>query len=150
MTSTIDSPTITLEKITGRLGAHIRGINPSGELSPATVAAIRSALNEHKALVFTDLTLDDAAQGRFAAHFGPLTTAHPTVASAPGAPNVLPVDSERGRANHWHTDVTFVLNPPATSIHAAVDHRHAVRRRDPHREYRRCLPRPAPGAALLR
>ena len=30
-----------------------------------------------------------------------------------GAPNVLPVDSERGRAaNNWHTDVTFVLNPP--------------------------------------
>ena len=32
-----------------------------------------------------------------------------------GAPNVLPVDSERGRANHWHTDVTFVLNPPQAS-----------------------------------
>jgi taurine dioxygenase len=28
---------------------------------------------------------------------------------------VLPVDSERGRANHWHTDVTFVLNPPQAS-----------------------------------
>jgi taurine dioxygenase len=28
---------------------------------------------------------------------------------------VLPVDSEDGRANHWHTDVTFVLNPPQAS-----------------------------------
>jgi alpha-ketoglutarate-dependent sulfate ester dioxygenase len=27
----------------------------------------------------------------------------------------LPVDSEDGRANHWHTDVTFVLNPPLPS-----------------------------------
>lgn len=29
---------------------------------------------------------------------------------------MLPVDSERGRAaNNWHTDVTFVLNPPQAS-----------------------------------
>jgi taurine dioxygenase len=28
---------------------------------------------------------------------------------------VLPVDSEKGVANHWHTDVTFVLNPPQVS-----------------------------------
>jgi len=28
---------------------------------------------------------------------------------------VLPVDSEDGKANHWHTDVTFVLNPPQAS-----------------------------------
>ena len=32
-----------------------------------------------------------------------------------GEPNVLPVDSEDTRANHWHTDVTFVLNPPQAS-----------------------------------
>ena len=32
-----------------------------------------------------------------------------------GAPTILPVDSEQGRANHWHTDVTFVLNPPKAS-----------------------------------
>ena len=32
-----------------------------------------------------------------------------------GEPNVLPVDSEDSRLNHWHTDVTFVLNPPQAS-----------------------------------
>jgi alpha-ketoglutarate-dependent taurine dioxygenase len=38
------------------------------------------------------------------------------VKSADGSPNILPVDSEDGgRANHWHTDVTFVLNPPQAS-----------------------------------
>ncbi len=39
----------------------------------------------------------------------------PTVPAVDGEPNVLPVDSENGRANHWHTDVTFVLNPPQAS-----------------------------------
>ena len=28
---------------------------------------------------------------------------------------MLPVDSERGKSNHWHTDVTFVVNPPQLS-----------------------------------
>jgi taurine dioxygenase len=37
------------------------------------------------------------------------------VPAADGAPTILPVDSELGRANHWHTDVTFVLNPPKAS-----------------------------------
>jgi hypothetical protein len=37
------------------------------------------------------------------------------VPAVDGEPNVLPVDSEDTRANHWHTDVTFVLNPPQAS-----------------------------------
>lgn len=32
-----------------------------------------------------------------------------------GKPAVLPVDSENGSANNWHTDVTFVVNPPQAS-----------------------------------
>jgi taurine dioxygenase len=62
------------------------------------------------------VNLDDEGQQAFARHFGELTTAHPTVPAVDGSPNVLPVDSEGGRAaNNWHTDVTFVLNPPQAS-----------------------------------
>jgi hypothetical protein len=43
---------------------------------------------------------DDDAQVRFASRFGPLTQAHPTVASVEGKPAVLPVDSENGSANN--------------------------------------------------
>jgi alpha-ketoglutarate-dependent taurine dioxygenase len=110
--TTIDGVGLDIQKITGRIGAKVTGIDISGDLDDATVVAIRAALNEHKALVFTDVDLDDAGQERFASHFGPLTSAHPTVAAVEGAPNVLPVDSERGKSNHWHTDVTFVLTPP--------------------------------------
>jgi taurine dioxygenase len=52
--------------------------------------------NEHRALVFRDVSLDDEGQQRFARYFGELTTAHPTVAAVAGAPHVLPVDSEDG------------------------------------------------------
>ncbi|MFF2517146.1 TauD/TfdA dioxygenase family protein [Streptomyces sp. NPDC058086] len=106
---------IEISKVTANIGARVSGADISKPLDEEQVTAIREALNVHKALVFDDVHLDDEGQQAFARHFGDLTTAHPTVAAVDGAPNVLPVDSERGRANHWHTDVTFVLNPPQAS-----------------------------------
>ncbi|WP_413757260.1 TauD/TfdA dioxygenase family protein [Streptomyces sp. MMBL 11-3] len=107
---------IEIRKVTARIGAQVSGVDIGEPLDEGTVTALRAALDEHKALVFDDVDLDDEGQQAFARHFGDLTTAHPTVPAVAGAPNVLPVDSERGRAaNHWHTDVTFVLNPPQAS-----------------------------------
>ncbi len=106
---------IEIRKVTAHIGAQVSGVDIAEPLDEESVAALRAALNEHKALVFDDVDLDDEGQQAFARHFGDLTTAHPTVAAVADAPNVLPVDSERGRANHWHTDVTFVLNPPQAS-----------------------------------
>jgi taurine dioxygenase len=103
-------------KLGARIGAEIRGLDLSAELSDDTIAQIREALNAHKALVFREANIrSDEEQVRFASRFGPLTKAHPTVASVDGKPAVLPVDSENGSANSWHTDVTFVVNPPQAS-----------------------------------
>ncbi|MFB8754877.1 TauD/TfdA dioxygenase family protein [Streptomyces nigra] len=109
---------LEIQKITAHIGARVSGVDVSRPLAEETVTALREALNVHKALVIDDVNLDDASHQDFVRHFGDVTTAHPTVSSIAGAPNVLPVDSERGRAaNHWHTDVTFVLNPPqATTL----------------------------------
>ncbi|MEV0124374.1 TauD/TfdA family dioxygenase [Streptomyces sp. NPDC050703] len=105
-----------IRRIGGRIGAEIHGVDLSAELDPAIVAEINSALLEHKALVFRDQGLDDAGQLRFASLFGELTAAHPTVPSVDGRPEILPVDGGEGiRANHWHTDVTFVRTPPKAS-----------------------------------
>jgi taurine dioxygenase len=106
---------LDIRKITGRIGAEVAGLDLSRPLLPDTIATIRAALNEHKALLFRDAHLDDEGQQRFAGYFGQLTAAHPTVPAVEGEPNILPVDSEQGRANHWHTDVTFVVNPPQAS-----------------------------------
>jgi len=115
MTATSIGTTLGIRKLTARIGAEVTGLGPDLDLDPETITAVRAALNEHKALVFKNVSLDDEGQQRFAGYFGELTTAHPTVPAVPGAPKVLPVDSEDGRANHWHTDVTFVLNPPQAS-----------------------------------
>jgi len=115
MTTTSIGAKLSLRKISARIGAEVTGVSPSLELDPDTVTAVRAALNEHKALVFRGIDVDDDGQQRFARYFGPLTSAHPTVPAVDGEPNVLPVDSEDSRANRWHTDVTFVRNPPQAS-----------------------------------
>ncbi|MFF7177209.1 TauD/TfdA family dioxygenase [Streptomyces sp. NPDC008121] len=113
---TTSSTAFDIRRIGGRIGAEILGVDLSGELAPAVVAEIDSALLAHKALVFRGQNLDDAGQLRFAALFGELTSAHPTVPSVDGQPGILPVDGEEGvRANRWHTDVTFVRTPPKAS-----------------------------------
>src|SRR5215469_18487105 len=112
MATTRSITRLDIRKLTARIGAEVTGAGPDLDLDAEAVIALRAALNEHKALVFRDVSIDDEGQQRFARYFGGLTTAHPTVPAVAGAPYVLPVDSEDGRANHWHTDVTFVVNPP--------------------------------------
>jgi alpha-ketoglutarate-dependent taurine dioxygenase len=120
--TTITETKLEIAKLGSRIGAEIRGLDLSGDLSADTVAQIRAALNEHKALVFREANIrTDEEQVKFASHFGPLTKAHPTVASVEGEENVLPVDSENGSANTWHTDVTFVVNPPQASTLRSID-----------------------------
>lgn len=103
---------LSIHKLTGRVGAVVEGVDLTAPPDPSTVSALRDALNEHKAIVFDDVDLDNAGQERVARWFGELTTAHPNVPAADGTTHVLAVDSETSKANEWHTDVTFVVNPP--------------------------------------
>ncbi|MBJ7289648.1 TauD/TfdA family dioxygenase [Williamsia sp.] len=110
---------LTVTKLGGRIGARIDGIALSGDLDPRTVADINSALLEHKVVFFRDQQhLDDTSQQAFAQLLGDLTIAHPTVTSR--GDTVLPIDSENGKANSWHTDVTFVDRVPKASVLRAV------------------------------
>ena len=105
-----------IRRVGGRLGAEIIGLDLSADLEPAIVAELNAALLEHKAVFFRGQDLSDEDQTRFAASFGALTIAHPTVPSVDGQPSVLAVNAEDGaRANRWHTDVTFVRTPPKAS-----------------------------------
>ncbi|MFF5015418.1 TauD/TfdA dioxygenase family protein [Streptomyces sp. NPDC001165] len=103
---------VSIRKLTGRIGAVVEGVDLTTTPDLATITALRDALNEHKAIVFDDVNLDNAGQERVARWFGELTTAHPNVPATDGTTNVLAVDSETSKANEWHTDVTFVVNPP--------------------------------------
>lgn len=111
----------SIRKLTGRIGAVVEGVDLAAPPDFSTIATLRDALNEHKAIVFDDVRLDNADQERVAGWFGELTTAHPNVPAADGTTNVLAVDSETSKANAWHTDVTFVVNPPQlTTLRSVV------------------------------
>ncbi len=111
---------IKVVKLGSRIGARIEGVRLGGDLDAQTVSDIRSALLEHKVIFFRGQQhLDDTAQQQFASLLGELTQAHPTTKSRAQG-NILPIDSEYGKANSWHTDVTFVDRVPAISILRAV------------------------------
>jgi taurine dioxygenase len=111
-----------IKPVAGRIGAEIIGVDLSTNLSDELISDIRKALVQHKVIFFRSQKVDANGQVAFARRFGEITTAHPTVPSLEGHPEVLDLNYSRtsSRANNWHTDVTFVDRPPLGSILRAL------------------------------
>lgn len=123
MTSFIQKPDteIQLKALTKRIGAEISNIHLSADLDDEVIEFIHQALLKHKVLFFRNQQhLDNVAHEKFAERFGqPIK--HPTVPAAEGSNYIFELDSSRGgRANSWHTDVTFVDAYPKISILRSV------------------------------
>lgn len=103
--------------VAGRIGAEIQGVQLSGDLDPAVFNEIKQALNKYKVVFFKGQNhLDDASQEEFAKLLGE-PYAHPTVPVKENSNYIFELDSDQGaKANHWHTDVTFVPEVPKYSI----------------------------------
>jgi taurine dioxygenase len=112
---------VTVTKLGSRIGARIDGVRLGDGLNPDTIEQIHQALLTHKVIFFRDQDqLDDAGQLAFAGLLG-IPVGHPaTMMAMPDAPVITPINSEFGKANRWHTDVTFAANYPAASILRAV------------------------------
>jgi alpha-ketoglutarate-dependent taurine dioxygenase len=122
MTDIISAPpALGVRPLAGHIGAELRGVDAAARLSDETAGQVRAALLRHKVVFLRDQRLDYASQVAFAQRLGSLTLGHPTLASPPGQPFLEEIDSRNGgRANHWHTDVTFVDRPPAFTLLRAV------------------------------
>lgn len=126
------STTIDVRPLAGEIGAEIHGVDLREPLEPAIVEEIRATLLRWKVVFFRDQELTQAQHVAFGRQFGEVTPAHPTLPAAfPEHPEILLLDNqsfakqerdERGQtkgpaiASLWHTDVTFVPNPPMGSI----------------------------------
>ena len=113
---------IEISRLAGNIGAEITGVQAGDPLDGETIATVRRALLAHKVVFLRDQRLDYAAQVRFAEQFGELTMGHPIYGAPEEQPFMREIDSAQGtRANHWHTDLTFVDRPPAIAmLHGVV------------------------------
>lgn len=114
---------MTIRKVAGALGAEIDGVDLSGPLSDATIAAIRRALVEHQVIFFSDQSLTPEQQVAFGRRFGPLNI-HPYVAGMADHPEVMEIIKEPSDklnfGGGWHSDMSFLETPAIGSILHAV------------------------------
>ena len=108
--------------LTAEIGAEIRGARLADELSDDTIAEIRRALLDHLVVFFRDQQLTDEQHLAFALRFGPMSIS-PLATKYQESPTVTVLDqvSPKGEgADEWHSDNTFMPNPPMGSILRAV------------------------------
>ena len=122
------STTIDVRPLSGHTGAEIHGVDLRRPLDPEVLAQVRATLLQWKVVFFRDQDLTPEQHIAFGRQFGEVTPAHPTLPPAlPDHPEILVLDNEAyARAertgegpsveSRWHTDVTFVPNPPMASI----------------------------------
>ena len=113
---------VTVTKLGSRIGARVDGVRLGGDLDQDTVDAISAGATDSQG----DLLPRPASprRPRSSSPSGPCwarrSATRPRGPSPARPPVITPINSEFGKANRWHTDVTFAANYPAASILRAV------------------------------
>ncbi len=111
-----------VQPVTASIGANVDGVDLREPLSDADRKAILEALFEHHVLFFRNQDITPEQQVAFAKQFGPIS--FPPFSPKYGDdPEYIVLDqtSPRGEgADQWHSDNTFMAEPPMGSILHAV------------------------------
>jgi taurine dioxygenase len=106
---------ITLTPTTGAIGAVVDGVDLHHPLDDATAQLLRDALHEHSVLFFHDQDLSEDEQLAFASRFG--TVGQYPLAKLFGSTALTSTIEDTADsppdADGWHTDITWVAEPPA-------------------------------------
>ncbi len=113
---------ITVERAAGSLGAFVCGLDLAEPLDPSPMASLRAALREHLVVFLADQDIDLDQLERFTDEIGGRDVT-PYVRPVDGRPYVIrvikEVDDEINFANAWHTDLSYLPEPPSfTVLHA--------------------------------
>lgn len=114
---------VSVTPITTNVGALIEGADLSVPLPEDAIATIREALQTRGVVFFKDQILSDDQMGAFISQFGePIPEPFGNMMQA-DAPAVGTTDLGRSKQSTsvWHTDTTFVPNPPGLTALRAVD-----------------------------
>ena len=110
-----------IERIGGALGAVVTGLDLTEPLDHTTVESLRDALHEHQVLFFHDQDLSDAQHLAFASRFGDVSV-YPLTRLLGGTTNLSFIEDTADSppdADGWHTDVTWIAEPPAYAVLSA-------------------------------
>lgn len=117
---------LDIKPMTGSIGAEIDGLDLKAPVGRDLAEALRAALWAHQVIVFRDQHLDIAAQKRLTTVFGTLMRL-PYVEPIEGDDEVIAVLKEAAEqkvgvfGGDWHSDFSFLENPPAGSVLSAVE-----------------------------
>jgi alpha-ketoglutarate-dependent taurine dioxygenase len=114
--------TIQITPVTAVIGAEVRGVDMREPLTDVDVKVIHQALLDHLVLFFREQHITDDQQVAFALNFGPLYVS-PFETVYQESPDIVVLDQvapEGEGADVWHSDLTFLANPPLGSILRAV------------------------------
>lgn len=112
---------ISLQPVSGSLGAEIHDVDLGADLDDETYAEIKQALLEYLVVFFRDQDISPAQQIAFGKRFGDLHV-HPFIPSLPGHDEIIRLWAETGEndnlrlANSWHPDLSYTDNPPLAAI----------------------------------
>lgn len=106
-------------------GATVTGVDLSGELTAKLIADIRAAWLQHKVLAFAGQQMDDDALERFTIAMGGFGE-DPFFAPIKGRQNIAAILREADEtsplfAENWHSDWSFLAEPPSGTCLLAVD-----------------------------
>ncbi len=114
------------DKLTGYMGAQISGIDLTQPIGEDLAEALRAALGAHQMIVMRGQNLSISDQKRLTRVFGPIMQL-PYVEPMADDADVIAVLKEADEVNvgvfggDWHSDFSFLTNPPAGSVLNAVE-----------------------------
>lgn len=122
---------LTLTPLAGTFAAELLDLDLRVPLEPSLADELRSALAHHKVLVARGQHLSPDQLVALGRTLGELTAAHPVLPPLDDVhPEVLEIDATRSRSDAryrdewendtWHTDVSFMPDPPLGSILSGV------------------------------
>ena len=111
------SPGLTLTPLSRRIGARIDGVDLA-DVDDAQFRAIDDALLEYQVVFFRGQHLTAEQQAAFAERWGPLAVF--PIAKVLGTNTTMSVIEDtadnRPSADGWHTDVTWIAEPPRLAV----------------------------------
>ena len=121
--------TLTITPLRQALGATVTGLDLSDGVRDEDVERLHGAWLENLVLFFPGQFLTTDQQIELGERFGPLAATtrgeddHRDPSTLDGDERVLLLDAAtpRGRANEWHTDVTFTPKPPKGSLLSMIE-----------------------------